>query len=141
MSNNLEDELFKNLSDLPRWGREYLLHLREHRPSDYAALEASGQLLAQAQNVAGMANQAFDQRYEQLLQQHSPAVAHQIAWEQIEQEYIYLPDERSVPVLGDKVEQLPEEPNDDLDPEHLETLQELSDLLTEMDHLNNEDEE
>lgn len=135
-----DDELLARLDNLPRWGREYVLHLREHRPSDYAELETAGIIISQAQIVAGLANQEFDYRYEQLLSQHPPAIAHQIAWEQIEREYIYLPDERSVPVLGD-VEELPEEPISEIDNEHLEVLQGVEGFMKDIEEIISQEEE
>lgn len=140
MIRNSDDEFDLRLSQLSRWGREYVLHLREHRPSDYAELAASGQIISQAQIVAGNADQEFDLRYEQMLGYHSPAIAHQIAWEQIEREYIYLPDEKSVPVLGD-VSELPEEPIAEFDSEHLETLQGVDEAMTDIETIISQEQE
>lgn len=113
------------IESLSYWQREFILNLREQRPTLLVELQTAGTLIDAAEKAEAEAQAAFDQLYQAYLQDYPAEVAQSMAQSAAEQDYIYLPSEREVPVLGEPpVEASAAEL---ADVEHLKFLEDLTD--------------
>jgi hypothetical protein len=119
------------LKTLPFWARKYVEHIRQHRPKMYKDLEQSGELEPLALSIQASANAAYERLVEfNKARGDNESSAEVFAEGDVMRQYILLPTEQDVPVLGEDMDEMPEEPEDALEPGHLELLNDLNDWST-----------
>jgi hypothetical protein len=116
-------------TELPYWAKEYVTHLRQHRPEMYEEMVESGELERQALSVQGSAQAYYDQLFAHNKGQgENDATADFYAKGDVMREYILLPTEQDVPELYENWEGMAEEPEDAFEPGHLEFLNYLNEM-------------
>jgi hypothetical protein len=108
-------------SHLPYWAEKYVLHIREFRPKMYKELKASGELEPLAlsiQESAAKERERLVQYYMSTGSDESSAIT--FARSEVMRQFILLPSERDVPVLGENEDELPEEDYEDDEEEDFE---------------------
>jgi hypothetical protein len=101
-------------SHLPYWAELYVLHIREFRPKMYKELKASEELEPLALSIQESAHSTYKSlisSYKAQGMNETSAEAH--ADGDVMRQFILLPTERDVPVLGENEDELPEEEYDD----------------------------
>jgi Transposon-encoded protein TnpV len=119
------------ITKLPFWARKYVEHIREHRPQMYKDLEQSGELEALALSIQESASAAYERLVEaNKLRGDNERSAELFAEGDVMRQFILLPTEQDVPVLGEDMDEMAEEPEDAFEPGHLELLNDLNDWST-----------
>ena len=102
------------ISELPYWAEEYVKHLYTYRPKMYKELRKSKELEALALSIQDSAKKLFDGLLaSNLAMGMGESAARAAARSHVMREYILLPSEQDVPVLGEEPEDFPEEPDED----------------------------
>lgn len=102
------------ISDLPFWAEEYVKHICIHRPKMYKELRKSRELESVALSIQNSAKSLFDSLISSnMAMGMSERSARTAARNHVMREYILLPSERDVPVLGEEPEEFPEEEEED----------------------------
>ena len=102
------------ISELPYWAEKYVLHICFHRPKMYKELKKSRELESVALSIQGSAKAAYDRLYTYYLGiGENETTADNYATSQVMREYILLPSERDVPVLGEEPDEFPEEEDEE----------------------------
>jgi hypothetical protein len=108
-------------SHLPYWAEKYVLHIREFRPKMYKELKASGELEPLALSIQESADSTYDNLISSYKAQGmSESSAEAYADGDVMRQFILLPSERDVPVLGENEDELPEEDYEDDEEEEFE---------------------
>jgi hypothetical protein len=116
---------------LPYWARKYVEHIREHRPKMYKELKQSGELESIALSIQVSADATYDRLVEfNKARGDNERSAEIFAEGDVMRQYILLPTEQDVPVLGEAMAEMPEEPEDGFELGHLEFLNDMNDSLT-----------
>ncbi len=98
------------ISDLPYWAEEYVKHICIHRPKMYKELRKSRELESVALSIQNSAKSLFDSLVSSnMAMGMSERSARTAAGNHVMREYILLPSERDVPVLGEEPDEFPEE--------------------------------
>jgi Transposon-encoded protein TnpV len=118
-------------SDLPFWADQYVKHIRQHRPKMYKELKDAGELEALALSIQNSAEDC----YNRLVQSYkasgdSESTAEMYAESDVMRQYILLPTEQDVPILGENMDEMAEEPEDAFEPGHLEFLKFMSESIS-----------
>lgn len=101
-------------SHLPYWARKYVQHIREFRPKMYKELKTSGELEPLALSIQESADSTYDSLISSYKAQGmSDRSAEAYADGDVMRQFILLPSERDVPVLGENEDELPEEDYED----------------------------
>lgn len=102
------------ISELPYWAEEYVKHLYTYRPKMYKELRKSKELEALALSIQDSAKASYDRLYASYLANgYNETTADIYATGEVMRQYILLPSEQDVPVLGEEPEDFPEEPDED----------------------------
>jgi hypothetical protein len=102
------------ISDLPFWAEEYVKHICIHRPKMYKELKKSRELESVALSIQNSAKSLFDGLVaSNMAMGMSESSARASARNHVMREYILLPSERDVPVLGEEPDEFPEEDEED----------------------------
>ena len=115
------------ISDLPFWAEKYVRHIREFRPKMYKELKEAEELEPLALSIQNSAEDSYDR-----LVKHykatgdSESTAEMYAESDVMRQYILLPTEQDVPVLGENMDEMAEEPEDAFEPGYLEFLRAMS---------------
>ena len=89
-------------SPLGPWGALFVEHMREHRPTTYAELEREGRLTEAALEAETNAHEAHEAISASLRERgYTPEQAAETAKEIALSDWILLPSELDVPVLGE----------------------------------------
>jgi hypothetical protein len=108
-------------SHLPYWAELYVLHIREFRPKMYKELKASGELEPLALSIQESAHSSYKNLVSSYQAQGmSERSAKSYADGDVMRQFILLPSERDVPVLGENEDELPEEDYEDDEEEEFE---------------------
>lgn len=78
---------------LTLWGQQAKEHWKQYRPKMYRDLQQQGQL----QRMLYRAQEATKEEYAQMV--HA-GMDSRTAWEMVRERYLFLPDEKDVPMLG-----------------------------------------
>ena len=98
------------ISDLPYWAEEYVKHICIHRPKMYKELRKSRELEPLALSIQESANASYDRLYASYIANgDNESTADFYATGEVMRQYILLPSERDVPVLGEEPDEFPEE--------------------------------
>ena len=83
------------------------LHWKEHRPNLYRELQESGELEDSLESAAVATWNAMQRLQERLMKENGLTLneAKETAWELMREEYILLPSEEDMPLLGEKPKQ------------------------------------
>ena len=102
------------ISDLPFWAEEYVKHLYTHRPKMYKELRKSRELEPLALSIQDSAKKLLDSLISSnMAMGMSESAARTAARNHVMREYILLPSEKDVPVLGEEPDEFPEEEDEE----------------------------
>jgi hypothetical protein len=95
-------ELQKTPEGLKQLARE---HWKEHRPTMYRDMEESGRLESALKSAVEVTLDAMKRTKAQLVENgYTPSQADLTAWELLREEWILLPSEEDMPLLGESPE-------------------------------------